>query len=135
MTMKRKMPWRNKSPYGWWTASYIQRFEWKSAPPIRPRSRCLAWENTILIHAKGREAAHGKAIKFAERSANSKWELLGDPPGRLGRWVLEGLTELLPIYEPIQDGSEIFWTEYSSAAITTLRRRIKTKGKLGVFQD
>jgi hypothetical protein len=68
-------------------------------------------------------------------SATGKWELLGDPPGRLGRWVFEGLTGLLPIYEPLEDGSEVLWCEYKNKTLGTLRRRIRLKGKLEAFED
>jgi len=135
MKSKRKSPWRNKSPNGWWIASYIQRFQWKDDRPSTNRSRCLIWENTIILKAKTREVAFRKATVLAKSSATGKWELLGDPPGRPGRWVLEGFTSLLPIYEPLQDGAEVLWSEYRKKSLGTLRRRIRPKGKLEAFVD
>lgn len=135
MVSKRGIPWRNRSPVGWWIASYIQRLEWKDSPPRTSRSRCLAWENTIVIKATDRQSAHRKAIRFGKRSANDKWETLGEPPGRLGRWVFEGITSLLPIYEPLDDGSEILWNEHSSITIESVRRRVRPKLSLETFQD
>jgi len=135
VTKKRSIPWSNTSPVGWWIVSYIQRFEWKGSSPKTSRSRCLAWENTILIRARERESAHRKAIKFGKRSAGAKWERLGEPPGRLGRWIFEGITSLLPIYESLEDGSEVVWTEHPSISIRSLRRRVKSKLSLESFQD
>ena len=135
MKSKSKVPWRNKTPYGWWIASYVQRMEWKNARPVTNRSRCLYWQNTVILKAKDREIAFRKAKALAKGNATKKWELLGDPPGRLGRWVFEGLTSLLPIYEPLEDGAEVLWREYSNKTLGALRRRIKAKGKLEAFED
>jgi hypothetical protein len=89
----------------------VQRFEWKAGRPPTNRSKCLCWENTIILKAKDREVAFRKATFLAKKSATGKWELLGDPPGRPGRWILEGLTSLLPIYEPLEDGAKVLWSE------------------------
>jgi len=79
--------------------------------------------------------AFRKATALAKISATAKWELLGDSPGRLGRWVFEGLTSLLPIYDPLEDSAEVLWCEYKNKSLGTLRRRIKPKGKLETFED
>ena len=135
MKPKREIPWRNKTPYGWWIASYVERFEWKADRQPTNRSKRLCWENTVILKAKNREVAFRKANVLAKRSATGKWALHGDPPGRPGRWVLEGLTSLLPIYEPLEDGAEVLWSEYRNKTLGTLRRRIKPKGKLEAFED
>jgi hypothetical protein len=135
MKSKQKIPYRNRSPYGWWIASYVQRFEWKGAKPVTARSRPLCWENTVILKARDREVAFRKATGLGQSSATGKWELLGDPPGRLGRWVFEGLTSLLPIYDPLEDGAEVLWFEYKATGLGALRRRIKPKAKLETFQD
>jgi len=132
---KPNIPWANRSPYGWWVASYIQRFEYKGQPRMAATARCLAWENMILIRAKSRELAYTKAIRFAKEASPRRWNLFGDPPGRLGRWVFEGLTSLTPIYDPLEDGSEIIWTEHRNTTLSKVRRRIKAKHLLEVFID
>jgi Domain of unknown function (DUF4288) len=134
-TTKSKVPWRNRSPYGWWVASYVQRFEFKDRRPTSQNSRCLVWENTILLRAKTRETAYKKAVAFAQKSSPARWTPHGDPPGRLGRWVNEGLTSLLPIYERIEDGSEILWSEHRNVTLAGVRRRVKSKHSLEIFDD
>jgi len=37
------------------------------------------------------------------------------------RWVFEGITELLPVYERLQDGAEIMWAEKESVKLSALR--------------
>jgi hypothetical protein len=102
---------------------------------VTNRSRCLYWENTVILKAKDREVAYRKATALAKNSATGKWELSGDPPSRLGRWVFEGLTSLLPIYEPLEDGAEVLWCESKNKTLGALRRRVKPKGKLEAFED
>ncbi len=79
--------------------------------------------------------AFRKATAIAKESAAGKWELLGNPPVDLGRWVLEGLTSLMPIYEPLEDGAEILWAELGHKTLGAVRRLIKPKGELEAFRD
>jgi hypothetical protein len=53
----------------------------------------------------------------------------------LGRWVLEGLSDLVPIYEPLRHGAEILWAEHRNTTIGWTRRRVKNKHELEVFND
>lgn len=53
--MKKEIPHRNRSSYGWWIASYIERAVWDDDPNPSPNSRCLSWENTILLQAPDRK--------------------------------------------------------------------------------
>jgi|ERR1700722_2106127 hypothetical protein len=131
---KSTVPWRNRSPYGWWLASYIVRFELRGSRPRTDRSRCMAWENTIIVRGKTREIAYRRALAVATVGTGT-FEKHGDPPGRLARWVFEGLTSLVAIYEPLEDGSEIAWTEYSNITLAKLRRKVKVKRELETFVD
>lgn len=126
---------RNRSPYGWWLATFLARFELRGARPRSVRSRCLVWESTLLVRAKTREAAHRRALRLAQSNTPRRWRRYGPPPGRLGRWVLEGLSELLPIYEPLRDGAEILWTEHRNTTVGWARRTVKGKHELSVFDD
>src|SRR5262245_15731795 len=114
---KHPVPERNRSPFGWWIAAYIERFELRSNGPVTPRSKCLAWENTILVRAPNRERAYQKAVAFASRDSTRRWRKYGEPPGQLGRWVFEGLTSLLPIYERLADGAELEWAEHRNITV------------------
>jgi hypothetical protein len=124
------VPIQNRSPFGWWAATYLERFEWYGSKSHRHR----VWENTILIKAKGRDLAFQKAEKHA-RSGSGKWRLYGAPPGRKGRWVYAGITDLLPIYEELSDGAEILWQEHLNMTTATINKRIKKRSQLAVFDD
>ena len=120
-----------RSPYGWWIASYIERFEWRGGSK-NGKAKCLAYENTIVLRAKDAEVAFKKAVRLSRSEPG--WRRFGDPPGRAGRWVFEGLTKLLPIYERITDGAEVLWMARPNTTVGAIRRRVKSKSQLEVFR-
>ena len=136
--MKKKaaqsIPDRNTSQFGWWIASYIERFEWKSENRKNKNRRCLAWENTVLIQATDREEAYAKAMGIKSHFG-AEWRPYGPGEGKPGRWVFEGLTSLMPIYEELADGSEILWEQHSGCLVKTIRSRVKKKHELETFID
>lgn len=131
--MKDGIPYRNHTPYGWWIASYIERAAWDDEPNPSPNSRCLAWENTIILRAPDREAAYEKAISLA--SDNSSQFECGTKKIRKGHWVFEGLTSLLAIHEELTDGAEILWVEHQNRTVRKVRSLVKRKEELEVFDD
>jgi hypothetical protein len=130
--MKNGIPHRNHSPHGWWVASYLLRAGWFDETVAAPDSPAhLAWENTIILQALDRDAAFEKAMSLASEN-RSEFE---DPSGRRGRWVLEGLTSLLPIYDELEDGAEILWKEHEDVSLEKLRSWVKSRSELEVFDD
>jgi hypothetical protein len=131
--MKDGIPYRNHSPHGWWVASYVLRATWDDEAGSDPTATFLVWENTIILRASDRSAAYEKALRFAAE-AQSEFED-SDSPGRNGRWNLEGLTSLLPIYDELEDGAEILWKEHEAVPLEKLRSWVKSKSELEVFDD
>jgi hypothetical protein len=43
--------------------------------------------------------------------------------------VYEGITELLPICEELEDGAEIMWREHNPKKLKNLKKYIKIKGE------
>lgn len=128
--MKDSIPHRNHSPHGWWIASYIERAAWDDEPNPSPNSRCLAWENTIILQAGDREEAYEKAIRLAQSES-----VFENNRGRKGHWVFEGLTSLHPIYDELKDGTEILWEEHGNRTLAKIRSWVKSKTELEVFDD
>lgn len=124
------VPTRNRSPFGWWIATYLERFEWKGSNA----KRHLVWENTILIEAKDRDLAFQKAVKYG-RIGRGEWRLYGRPPGRKGRWSFVGVVDLLPVYGKLEDGEEILWAEHSRMTTSMVKKLVKKKSQLSVFDD
>ena len=67
---KNKIPHRNKSQYGWWVATCLERFEYFDENKSNLNRRCIAWENTILLKAKDRNDAYKKAIENGKREGS-----------------------------------------------------------------
>ncbi|WP_230659949.1 DUF4288 domain-containing protein [Psychrobacter sp. I-STPA10] len=111
---------KNKSPVGWYIGSYILRFvELNDKDNDDPERFFTIWENTIIVQAEDLSHAYDKVV------ANAK--LMSEPyEGGLEavpvQWRFEGITELLPIYEPLEDGAEIMYSER--------RRKLKTLRKI-----
>jgi hypothetical protein len=123
----------NRSPSGWWLASYIVRFEYHDEDKSNLNRRCLAWKNTIILKAKNREEAFRKANKSGKLS-NSQ-QFWSENNGRKGQVVFEGITNLLPIYEELDDGAEILWTEYKGRSVKKVKSWVKAKTDLEAFDD
>jgi hypothetical protein len=130
--MKKETLHRNRSPHGWWVASYIERAVWDDELYLSPNSRCVSWENTIILKAPNRQAAYTKAVFLASQQSI---EFMDDSRGRKGHWVFEGLTSLLPIYDELEDGAEIFWIERRNRTIRKIKSMVKKKEELEVFDD
>ena len=132
MSPKRKVPWRNRNASGWWIASYIERFEYYDEPKRDLRRRCLAWENTVIVKASSREVAHRKAMAIGRLSEGSE---MWNARGRTGAWCFEGLTMFLPIYDKLEDGAEVLWTEYAGRTVRRVKNMVLSKKNLPVFDD
>jgi hypothetical protein len=130
---KRKIPSRNKSPFGWWVASYLERFEYEDENKDKLNRRCVAWENTIIIKARNREEAYRKAEKIGK--LNNSNEAYRTMSGRMGIWKYEGLTSLLPIYEELEDGAEIIWKAHENITVKKVKSWVKEKNGLEAFDD
>jgi len=114
---------QNTSPVGWYIGSYLLRFiELDSVGNDDPNAEFLAWENTIIVRASDLDEAYGKVISVAE-TATGPYK--GGTEGIPVQWVFEGVTELLPIYEELEDGAEIMWAEHDSIKLSVLRRLAK----------
>jgi uncharacterized protein DUF4288 len=130
---KKKIPIRNKSPFGWWIASYLERFEFEDEDKNNLNRRCLAWKNTIIIKARNRDEAFRKAEKIGRLSDGI--EGCGSIDRRKGSWRYEGLTMLLPIYEELEDGAEILWDKHENVTVKKVKSWVKGKRDLEAFDD
>lgn len=113
------------SPVGWYVATYLLRFA-ELAQEESARSRYLARENTILVAAPSIDVAYDKAVDFALTETEP---YKGGTDGVDVKWFFEGIVSLVPVYEKLGDGAEIFWTE-STRSLSTIRRRAMTKDEV-----
>ena len=117
---------KNVSPVGWYVATEVLRFIPPGIDADDPRRRFVVWENLILVQADDPEMAYQKAM---EGGAGN------NGPTKAGRWQFEGLADLLPIYDKMEDGSEILWIKHKSKSVTTVKGMVKSKERLQVFSE
>ena len=114
----------NISPVGWYVARYLLRFVELQDPNNEDlEKRFLVWENTVLVRANNLDEAYEKTRGIAEEHTEP---YKGGAEGVPVRWVYEGVSELLPIYEEIADGAEIMFSEYTKK-LKNIRARASAK--------
>lgn len=122
-----KIPWRNRSPYHWWLFSEIQQWVPSRLKKLTPRSRSVVWENTRIIKARNRDEAYKKAMRLGREGHPAKTPK--------GEWRFVGISQLLPIYEPLEDGAEILWHDHGLISVAAMRRLVHSRRQLDVFDD
>lgn len=117
---------KNLSPVGWYAVSYLLRFvELEDDRKDDDEARFLSWENTILVRASTLEEAYEKGMTVARENAKP---YKGGTQGVPVQWKLVGITDVLPIYEELQDGAEILWTERAPRKLKNLKQMVRSKG-------
>ena len=112
------------SPVGWYVATYVLRFvELAQERNEELAKRFLTRENTILVSAADIDVAYDKAVEFALAETEP---YKGGAAGVDVQWIFEGIVSLVPVYENLEDGSEIFWTK-AHRSLNTIRRRTMSK--------
>ena len=85
------------SPTGWWIAGLLIRHSGSDRAPY--------WNNYRLIRAQDWRTAFRRATEMGENDAAAGNAAFSE------RQEFIGITDLLPIYEPFADGSEVLWQE------------------------
>lgn len=117
---------KNVSPIGWYVGSYLIRFiEIEEMDNFDPEKRFLSWENTVMVKASNLDEAYDKIERIAKLDTKP---YKGGSDGVPVKWVYEGITELLPIYEELDDGAEIMWSERNPRKLKNLQKLVKKKG-------
>lgn len=111
----------------WFLADIVERAEMVGAAKTNPNRRCLTWINSVLIQALSIEEAYDKALKIGRENYSMRYKAAS---GKTCNWKVLGLSSLVPIYEDIEDGAEIGFTDEGSIAAKTSERMIKTKKEI-----
>jgi hypothetical protein len=115
----------SKSPVGLYVATEIQRFV-----PIDGRRRRTfypVWENLILIKARGIVEAFERITNYHKKSQGTDIE---EYNGIKGSWVFDGIVDLVPVYEELEDFSELRWTVCPRVSMKSITKRLLTKSKV-----
>jgi hypothetical protein len=127
MPTKSKIPYRNRSPSGWWFFREVQQWVSFRQTKLTAKSCCLVWENTRIIRAKDRDEAFEKAMRLGRDGDRAKTAA--------GEWRFAGISQLLPVYDDLEDGAEILWDSRGRIPVSAIRRLVKSKRQLSVFDD
>lgn len=112
-----------KNNKNWYLVEIIERCEPNDTDDNRPLRRCTVYGNYHLIKADSIEKAYDKAEKIGrEGNYNFKNSDKMDM-----KWEFIGIGDLLPIYEDIEDGAELMFTDYGFISAKRSDRFVKSK--------
>ena len=116
---------KNISPVNWYLGTYLARFiELEDKSKHDPEKMFETWENTVIVKASNLDEAYSKieaiGIEHSEPYKGGEEEI---PV----QWEYMGIVQLLPIYEELEDGSEIMWAENRPRKLKNLKLMVKAK--------
>jgi len=115
---------KNLSPFGWYVGSYLLRFiELNQDGNFDDEKQFLTWENTRLVKANDLNDAFDKLEKLAKEETEP---YKGGPGGVDVQWVYEGITDILPVYDELEHGAELFFSE-SKRKLKTIKKLVGKK--------
>ena len=127
MPVRKKIAFANRNHTGWWVFCEVQQWVSKRQKVLKPGSKCLVYENTMLVEAANRDQAFRKATRMCKEV--HPVETVG------GEWRFAGISMLLPIYETIEDGAELLWKDRGEMTVEKIQKLVKSKMELPVFDD
>jgi hypothetical protein len=108
----------------WFLAELIQQFTFVDGS-------YSIWVNTVLVKATSVEQAYEKALGFGE-AYNSLTST--DEDGDEVKVTFRGLRDLYLIYDKLEDGAELIYTEFEEIAEEEIAAMVTPKEKLAAFQ-
>jgi len=107
----------------WYIAEIITKCEAVEKSNKKDLRRVTTWGSHNLFKATSLSQAYDKAVKFGK---NSEHSFINGYNIKM-EWLFVGISELLPIYEDIEDCSEIMWTDYGFISDRKTKRMVKDK--------
>ena len=119
------------SPVGWYIASYIERIDPLTAYESGDLSHepWAVWENRILVKAHTPHEALERTKSHLEKVGRD----YENSDGVMVRASVAGLTGLIAIYDPLEDGEEIEWFDHTGETVADMLSRIVAEGQLEAF--
>jgi hypothetical protein len=119
------------SRVGWYIASYIERIDPLSAYEDENLSHepWAVWENRILVKAY---TPHEALERTKSHLENVRSDFM-NTDGVMVRSCVVGLTGLIAIYDPLEDGEEIEWIDHTGETVADMLDRIVVEDQLEAF--
>ena len=119
------------SPVGWYIASYIERIDpltaYESGDLLH--EPWAVWENRILVKAHTPHEALERTKYHLEKVGRD----YQNTDGVMVRASVAGLTGLIAIYDPLEDGEEIEWIDHTGETVADMLSRIVVEEQLEAF--
>jgi len=119
--MKEKITNNNK----WYLVEIIERCV-PDNEDTRPLRRSIVYGNFHLIKADSIEQAYDKADKIGKEGSY----IFKNASKKDMKWEYIGIGDLLPIYEDIEDGAELMFTDYGFISVKRSENLVKPKAEL-----
>jgi hypothetical protein len=114
-----------KNSKNWYFVEIIERCEPNGTDDKRPLRRCIVYGNYHLIKADSVDEAYDKAEKIG-REGNYNFK---NANKMNMKWEFVGIGDLLPIYEDIEDGAELMFTDYGFISAKRSDGFVKSKAE------
>lgn len=92
----------------WYIAEIIEKCEPVNRKETQELRRVNTWGNFHVIKATTPKIAYDKAVKIGK---DGEYKFINSDKQEM-EWIFVGIGSLIPIYEDIEDGSEIMWENY-----------------------
>ncbi len=92
----------------WYIAEIIEKCEPVNRNEAQELRRVKTWGNFHIIKAETPKKAYEKAVKIGKEA---EYKFTNSDNLEM-EWIFIGIGNLIPIYEDIEDGSEIMWENY-----------------------
>ncbi len=89
----------NHSKFEWYLAELVEKITVAGDP------RSVVHQNLILIRATSADEAYKKAVTVVKNAETS----YANPAGKLVQITFEGISDLVPTYEDLEDGAELMF--------------------------
>ena len=116
------IPWVPKD-MEWFLAELIQEFNFANGDAP------LVWVNTVLIRASSLDEAYEKSLALGA-NYNESYKNTDDEVVTVR---FRGLRDLLLIYEKLEDGAEILYSEYDEITEAEIAEMVTPKEQLGAY--
>jgi hypothetical protein len=91
--------------------------------------RNVVHQNLILVRANSPDEAYEKALKFGKAAETS----YDNPDGKAVQFSFEGLSDLVDIYEDLEDGAEISFLYKVGLSEKQIKSLVRPRNCLPVF--
>lgn len=110
----------------WYIAEIIQKCEPVDRNEKQDLRRVTTWGNHHLIKANSPEKAFEKAVQIGKEGEYT----FTNTDKIIMEWIFVGIADLIPIYDDIEDGAEIMWTDYGFISDRRTKRIPQTKEEI-----